>query len=492
MQLSTSAADALQFNGGLLVLTRATGAAPSDLERAIDERLSGALSATAGRLFFAGKPRQAVSVDTLGRLPFARVLLLGLGDGSNGPVALRDVAALAVTDALSQRHQSVGLVLPTGDSQTIALHLATGASLGVYRFDTYKSKDPDVPSPLVDTLTLFTGDSTAAQAAEKGVALARAVNLSRQLVNEPPNDCNPARLEALAHELGAKHGLKVTVLDFEELKRRGMGGIVAVGQGSRELPKLIHLEYTPKGAGAQKAPLVFVGKGLTFDSGGLSLKPAKSMEDMYIDMAGAAAVFGLMSAVGELGPDVPVHGLIGAAENMPGGAAFRPSDILKMANGKTVEVLNTDAEGRLVLADVLHYGTMLKPQTMINLATLTGACMVGLGNYYAGLFTAHEDLAVQLQAAAEQSGELIWRLPLDKKLAESIKGQRGDLKNLGGPYGGAITAALFLQNFVGDTRWAHLDIAGPALSDKDDGHIRSGGTGFGVLTLWSLVEGAAA
>ena len=279
---------------------------------------------------------------------------------------------------------------------------------------------------------------------------------------------------------------------WEELKRRGMGGIVAVGQGSRELPKLIHLEYTPKGAGAQKAPLVFVGKGLTFDSGGLSLKPAKSMEDMYIDMAGAAAVFGLMSAVGELGPDVPVHGLIGAAENMPGGAAFRPSDILKMANGKTVEVLNTDAEGRLVLADVLHYGTMLKPQTMINLATLTGACMVGLGNYYAGLFTAHEDLAVQLQAAAEQSGELIWRLPLDKKLAESIKGQRGDLKNLGGPYGGAITAALFLQNFVGDTRWAHLDIAGPALSDKDDGHIRSGGTGFGVLTLWSLVERAAA
>jgi leucyl aminopeptidase len=491
MQLSPQNLDPKTWSGGVLVLGRVAGAAPSALELALDEVLGKALSTAAERLLFKGKPRQVLAVDTHGRLPAARVLLIGLGDAAPSAAALRDLGSIAVNDALAQRHRSVGFVLPTGDAAAQAFQIAAGAQLGAYRWDTYKTKDPDAPAPQLERFDLLT-DADVSGAVEKAGALAQAVSLSRTLVNEPPNECNPSRLAALAQALGAEYGFQVTILEREALEKRSMGGILAVGRGSVESPRLIHLAYTPAGAGASKAPLVFVGKGLTFDSGGLSIKPAKSMEDMYIDMAGAAAVLGLMRAVGQLKPNVPVHAIVGAAENMPDGAAYRPSDILRMANGKTVEVLNTDAEGRLVLADCLHYGTELKPAALVDLATLTGACMVGLGPNYSGLFTAHDDLAADLQRAAEAAGELIWRLPLDKKLGDSIKSQRGDIKNLGGPYGGAITGALFLQHFVGDTRWAHLDIAGPALADKDDGHIRAGGTGHGVLTLWSLVEAASA
>ena len=490
MQLSPLSLDPLTWAGGVLVVGRSAGAAPSSLELALDEKLGKAISTAAERLLFKGKTRQTLGVDTHGRLPAARILIVGLGEGTPGPAALRDVAAAVISDALAQRHRTIGFALPAGDASMLAFHLSAGALLGAYRWDAYKTKDPESPAPQIERFDLLTEASVSA-AVNKGASLANAVSLARTLVNEPPNECNPRRLAALAQELGRQLGLQVTILEREDLEKRQMGGILAVAQGSAEPPRLIHLAYTPKGAGAGKKPLVFVGKGLTFDSGGLSIKPAKSMEDMYIDMAGGAAVLGLMRAVGELQPDVPVHGIIGAAENMPDGAAYRPSDILRMANGKTVEVLNTDAEGRLVLADCLHYATELNPGTLVDLATLTGACMVGLGPNYSGLFTAHDDLAAELEKAAETAGEFIWRLPLDKKLGDSIKSQRGDLKNLGGPYGGAITGALFLQHFVGETRWAHLDIAGPALADKDDGYIRSGGTGHGVLTLWSLVEAAS-
>ena len=237
--------------------------------------------------------------------------------------------------------------------------------------------------------------------------------------------------------------------------------------------------------------LALVGKGLTFDSGGLSLKPAKSMADMYIDMAGSAAVLGAMKAVALLNPSAPVHGIVGACENMPGGNSYRPSDVLTMYSGKTVEVLNTDAEGRLVLADAIHYATQLEPRGIVDLATLTGACMVALGPYYTALLSDDEALASEIAGAAERAGENVWRLPLDPKLAETLKSKRADIKNLGGQWGGAITAAQFLQHFKGEVSWAHLDIAGPALAEKDDASVRAGGTGFGVLTLLALVEGDA-
>jgi leucyl aminopeptidase len=237
--------------------------------------------------------------------------------------------------------------------------------------------------------------------------------------------------------------------------------------------------------------VALVGKGLTFDAGGLCIKPAKGMADMYIDMGGSAAVMGAMYVVAQNQPDRAVHGIIGACENMTGSNAYRPSDILTMYSGKTVEVLNTDAEGRLVLADAICYARELSPEYIVDLATLTGACMVGLGPNYAGLFTAHEDLSKRILDAADRADETLWRLPLDPKLAETIKSKRADITNLGGPYGGAITAAQFLQNFSGDTPWAHMDIAGPTLASKDDGYIRAGGTGYAVMTLVELVGAQA-
>ena len=279
--------------------------------------------------------------------------------------------------------------------------------------------------------------------------------------------------------------VNVTVLEKDEIFAREMGGVIAVSQGATQDPRFIHIHYQPPEA---TGSLALIGKGLTFDSGGLSLKPPKSQEFMHIDMGGAAAVLGAMHALVRLQPQVELHAIVGACENMPDGNSYRPSDILTMYSKKTVEVLNTDAEGRLVLADALHYAVGLKPDAMINLATLTGACMVGLGGNYCGVFSDDESWAEQLLTAGKQAGENLWRLPLDEGLADTLKSKRADIRNIGGPWGGAITAALFLKSFKGDRRWAHMDIAGPTLSSKSKGSIPEGGTGFGVLTLVELAE----
>jgi leucyl aminopeptidase len=336
----------------------------------------------------------------------------------------------------------------------------------------------------------FIGNEVPSHVLSRAQHTAHAVNLARTLVNEPANVCTPERFAALAEDIATAPGFEVTILDRDEMKARGMGGIIGVSQGATREPRFIHLAYQPP-TGSVTTTIALVGKGLTFDSGGLCIKPAKGMKDMYIDMGGAAAVLGTMHAIAQLQPQVAVHGIVGSCENMTGPDAYRPSDVLTMYSGKTVEVLNTDAEGRLVLADCLHYATKLKPTWVIDLATLTGACMVALGPNYAGLFSDDDGLASALLDAAGDAGENLWRLPLDPKLAETLKSNRADLTNLGGPYGGAITAAQFLQNFKGEIPWAHMDIAGPTLADKDDGYIRLGGTGYGVLTLLSLVQSAS-
>ncbi len=485
MKLAPSTAGPTAFAGGLLAVARHAGEAPSAAEAAIDAALDGALGRTAARLKFTGKPGQSVSLDTLGRLPATRVLLVGLGDRAKvAPGTLRDAGAQAVDAALGQRLDEVGFVVPEGADARL---IAEGALLGAYRFDQHKKADPDDPPARVTRFDLLgAGDA----ALDRAATIAGAINLARTLVNEPPNVCTPSRLAAVAGEIASGADLGLTVLGPDEMEARGMGGILAVSAGAEEAPRLIHLTWQPEGAAAEGG-IVIVGKGLTFDSGGLSIKPAKSMENMHIDMAGAAAVLGAMKIVAALRPGVTVHGIVGSCENMPDGKSYRPSDILEMYSGKTVEVLNTDAEGRIVLADCLHYAKQLQPKLIVDLATLTGACMVALGEHYAGLFTDDEAVAEELLASAREAGERLWRLPLDPKLAPSIKSQRADIKNLGGPYGGAITGALFLKEFVGDTPWAHLDIAGPATADKTDGHIRAGGTGYGVLTLWRLIERAA-
>ncbi len=479
--------DASTFDGDLLVIGRFAESGPTAAEKALDEALDGALSAAAERLRFTGKPRSTVALDTLGRLPAGRVMLVGLGEADAlSPAGLRDLGALATAAALDGRYGRVGVAVPeAGHTEQVAL----GGLLGTYRFVAFKAEPDDGPRAEVEALTLVGGDAAVLDRAQ---TLADGVNLARTLTNEPANVCTPERLAQLARDIAKAPNVEARIFEKAEIYEKKMGGIIGVSRGATTEPRFIHLSYVPEGHDGRDA-IAFVGKGITFDAGGLSIKPAKAMAEMYIDMAGAAAVISTMQVVAAMQPAVAVHCIVGACENMTGSDAYRPSDILTMYSGKTVEVLNTDAEGRLVLADALHYVTELEPKVrgVVDAATLTGSCMVALGNYYAGAFSDHEALCAEVLAAAEAADEKLWRLPLDPKLAKTLESKRADIKNIGGSWGGAITAAQFLQNFKGEVPWVHLDIAGAVLAESDDGHIRAGGTGFGVLTMWSLVESGA-
>ncbi|MGB0648108.1 MAG: leucyl aminopeptidase [Bradymonadia bacterium] len=479
----------LDTKAALGVIVRFEDEAASPAENTINETLDGALMRIIERTRFKGKPRQVVAVDTLGRLPFETVLLVGLGKSSELTSAkLRDAGAAAINEAVTRHYGDVSMdVSAVTDEQ--AGQILVGGHLGGYRFDDFQATPEDGPLATVDAFTI-SGTALSPAQVNRYEAVAEGVCLARKLINEPANICTPIRLADLAEEIAKAPGFSVSILNRQEIIDKGMGGLTAVSQGAAVEPRFIHMSYTPVD-GTDEPPIALVGKGLTFDAGGLCIKPAKGMADMYIDMGGSAAVMGAMYVVSKNQPNRAVHGIIGACENMTGSNAFRPSDILTMYSGKTVEVLNTDAEGRLVLADAICYARELEPEFIIDLATLTGACMVGLGPNYAGLFTAHEDLGKKVLDAADRADENLWRLPLDPKLGESLKSKRADITNLGGPYGGAITAAQFLQHFSGDTPWAHLDIAGPTLASKDDGYIRAGGTGYAVMTLVELVGAQA-
>ena len=488
MQLATFGAGPTQFNGGVLAIGRFADADPSAAEAAIDAALGGALGRAAARLLFTGKARQQVIVDSAGRLGVEQIILLGLGKADDiTDAGLRDYAALAVAHARSQRLDDVGIVPPSAKDGVLE-EIAKGALLGGYTWHALQADDEKAPRFNVTKAQLLT-DADAQAIIERATIMAEGVNHTRTLVNEPPNVCTPERLAAFARRMAKRPGVEVTVFEKDEIYARKMGGLIAVSQGGSVDPRFIHIQYTPPSGSTDNA-IALIGKGITFDSGGLSLKPPKAQIEMYIDMGGAGAVLGAMDAITRLQPDRMVHGIVAACENMPDGNSYRPSDVLTMYSGKTVEILNTDAEGRLVLADALHYANSLKPAAMVDLATLTGACMVGLGQYYSALYSDDEEWAAKLVAAGESADERFWRMPLDPKLAETLKSSRADITNLGGPYGGSITAAQFLQHFKGDTTWGHLDIAGPVLAAKDDGHIRKGATGFGVLTLVALVESA--
>ncbi|HEX8909229.1 MAG TPA: leucyl aminopeptidase, partial [Anaeromyxobacteraceae bacterium] len=327
------------------------------------------------------------------------------------------------------------------------------------------------------------------EAARLGERLAAAVGWARDLVNESPTDCTPERLARAAREVAKAGKLRCEVHGPREIAALGMGMFLGVTRGSAQEPRLVKLSYVPRGAGAKAPPLVLVGKAITFDSGGLSLKPTDSMVTMNGDMAGSAAVLAAMQVVAELAPPFPVHALLGACENMPGGRAYKPSDVLTAYDGKTVEITNTDAEGRLVLGDVLAWAVdTLAPAAVVDLATLTGACMVALGNFTAGAFGPDGAAIDAVLQAAARAGEDVWRLPLVPAVKENLKSDVADMKNTGERWGGAIAAAHFLQAFVGETPWAHLDIAGPAHASKERGYVAKGGTGVGVRTLVELVR----
>jgi leucyl aminopeptidase len=324
-----------------------------------------------------------------------------------------------------------------------------------------------------------------ALAAEVG----RAIAWARDLVNLGPADCTPTRLAEAARDLARASGLRYEVRGPREIARLKMGMFLGVTRGSAEPPRLVNVSWVPPGAAARKPPLVLVGKAITFDSGGLSLKPTESMVTMNTDMAGSAAVLGAMSVIAALRPPFPVHGVLGACENMPGGRAYKPSDVLVAFDGQTVEITNTDAEGRLVLGDVLSWAAKRwKPALLVDVATLTGACMVALGMTTAGLLGPDGVVMDAMLAAAKASGEDVWRLPLVDALKDNLKSDRADWKNTGERWGGAISAAHFLHAFAKDAPWAHLDIAGPSHSPKERGYVAKGGTGFGLRTLVELVR----
>ena len=319
----------------------------------------------------------------------------------------------------------------------------------------------------------------------KGKVLAEATNGAREMVNEPGNFMTPTNMAEIATAISKKNGLDITVMDVAQMTKLGMGALLGVGRGSNQPLKFIVMKY--HGGKTEGVDIALVGKGLTFDTGGISLKPADKMEEMKSDMSGGAAVINALGAIAQLKPKLNVVAIVPATENMPSGSAQKPGDIVKAMNGKTIEVINTDAEGRLILADALSYAVTLKAKKIIDMATLTGACQIALGNVYSGGFTNNQELLDNVIAAGKQSGELIWQLPMDEKYAEQLKSDVADMKNYGVSLAGAITGAKFLAEFVGDTPWIHLDIAGTALTDKESGYIVKGGTGVPVRTLINYV-----
>ncbi len=362
--------------------------------------------------------------------------------------------------------------------------VAEGLVLGSYEFLKYKPGGK--PSPLQKVTVLGSTAAGVKDALARGQAIGEAVNLARDLVNEPGGALNAVDFAAVATRVGRESGLKVSVLDEPAIKRLKLGGLLGVNRGSANAPRFVKLEYTP--TGRRSGDVALVGKGITFDSGGLSLKTADGMETMKTDMSGAAAVLASMSTLKAVGSTVHVTGYIPLTDNMPSGTAIKPGDVLRIRNGKTVEVLNTDAEGRLVLADALSLAVEDGPEAIVDLATLTGAVTIALGMEIAGLFTSHDGWGRQVQNAANRAGEALWPLPLPESYRQQITSDVADIRNTGNARGGgAITAALFLREFAGDVPWVHLDIAGTARAGGDGPYTRKGGTGFGVRTLVELL-----
>ncbi len=460
--------------------------------RPIDRALGGGLAAAVATGDFRGRRGQSLALYPAEALRTRRILLVGLGpERELDPAALRMAAGVAVSAARERRAARVAFAVPPHRGlrpELVGQALAEGAALGAYRFDTYKTAQEEPPGE-VRSLALRADRSAELRALRAGVrvgtVLGECQNEARRLSNLPGNALPPAALAREAQKVAREVGLRCRVLGVPELRRRRMGALLAVGQGSSNPPRLAVLEHRGTRGRTAGRTVCIVGKGITFDSGGISLKPGQGMDEMKHDMSGAAAVIGALRAAALL--DLPLHvvGVVAAAENLPSGTAYRPGDILTTASGKTVEVLNTDAEGRLALCDALHFArTEYEPEAIVDFATLTGACVVALGPWCSGAFGNDERLLEEIRGAGEACGERIWPMPLWKEHLEHIKSPVADLKNVGGREGGAITAAAFLGAFAGETPWVHVDIAGTAWTSKTSPTQPHGATGVGVrLTL---------
>jgi leucyl aminopeptidase len=461
---------------------------PATVLEAVGQDVADLLSRAAASERFKGKSLTALTLPAPAGLKADRLVVIGLG--SDKDRAKIDWPALGgfTASKVSGRTAHLALSWP-GITPANAADVALGARLRHYSFDRYKTKKkPEGEEPKLTTLTVMVDDPAAAQAAAKAVdAVAEGVIMARELVNEPPNILHPEEF-ARRTEVLSEVGVSVEILGPKELSELGMGALLAVAQGSTKEARVVIMRWN--GApDASDPPIAFIGKGVCFDSGGISIKSAGGMEDMKGDMGGAACVVGTMHALAARKARVNVIGAIGIVENMPDGDAQRPGDIVTSMSGQTIEIINTDAEGRLVLADVIwHVQGAYKPKFMIDLATLTGAIIVALGQDIAGLFSNDDDLAAKLTAAGEATGEAVWRMPLIPAYDKAIDSKFADMKNSGGRHGGAATAASFIKRYVNDVPWAHLDIAGVAMSSSSSEINRSWGAGWGVRLLDRLVR----
>ncbi|BAY61568.1 leucyl aminopeptidase [Calothrix brevissima NIES-22] len=454
----------------------------------LDSKFAGILKELIAEEEFKGKANSTIFTRIAASTPVKKVILVGLGKADSLKVdGLRRAAAAVGRVAKKQKTKVLGFSFPlwNNDPAITAQAIAEGVQLALYQDTRFKSESEENKSQ-VETVDLlgFGGQEAAITKANQIVS---GVILARELVAAPANAVTPITMAETAQAIAKDHGLQLQILEKEDCEKLGMGAFLGVAQASDLPPKFIHLTYKPEGTPTRK--LAIIGKGLTFDSGGLNIKGAGSgIETMKIDMGGAAATLGAAKAIAQLKPGVEVHFISAVTENMISGKAMHPGDILKASNGKTIEVNNTDAEGRLTLADALVYADKLGVDAIVDLATLTGANVIALGDDIAGLFTPDDGVATQLEKAAANTGEKIWRMPMEEKYFEGLKSGIADMKNTGPRPGGAITAALFLKQFVKDTPWAHLDIAGPVWSDKENGYNGPGATGFGVRTLidWVL------
>ncbi len=443
---------------------------------------------------YIAKLNKTITIPTYGKIPAKRIMLVGLGKRKDiTPDKIRQAAG---TTASSIRDIGISRITSVMDSIGISLPLSEwyqdyieGTLLALYKFQRYKYVPAEEQREIVSlTLLLSKREALkpACEAVKQGQIIADAVYFTRDLINTPAQDKTPAILADHAQKLAKELGIQCKVLSRPELKKLGMGGILGVSQGSAQPPKFIILEYN--GRAENQDTIVFVGKGITFDSGGICLKQAKDMDQMKSDMSGGAAVMGAIRAISGMKLAQRVIGLIPCTENMPGGSAMKPGDIITFYSGKTAEVANTDAEGRLILADALAYAEKYQPSAVIDLATLTGSCVVALGTVVTGMMGNNEELKKRIKIAGEKSWERVWELPLWEEYQEQIKSDVADMKNIGGPYAGAITAACFLSKFTEKYPWVHLDIAGTSWCEKNNAYTQKGASGVGVRLLVQLVR----
>jgi leucyl aminopeptidase len=453
---------------------------------AVNDAIGGTLDAFMREMDFDGKRGDVLAVPTNGALDAKAALLVGVGDqDSFDAAAIRRAGAVVARRASKVATLATTLLDAAGediDAGDAAQALAEGVCLGSYQFLRYKSEPK--PTSLKKVQVVGRANAKVRAGLERGTRIAQAIAWARDLVNEPAAAKSPEEVAGAAKKLARASGLKVKVFAGEQLVRERMGGVLGVGNGSDRPPRFLRLEYAPAGA---KTTLALVGKGVVFDSGGLSLKTAGGMETMKTDMSGAAAVIAAMSTLRDLGVKTRVIGYVPLVEKMPSGRAIRPGDVLTMRNGKTVEVLNTDAEGRLILADGLSLAAEEGADAIVDIATLTGAVTVALGDKIAGLMGSNDDFVEQVRGAAERTGERVWTLPLPEDYRRNMDSEVADIRNISsGGGGGTITAGIFLKEFAGGKPWAHLDIAGTARSGADDADVSKGGTGYGVRTLVEL------